>query len=117
MNSETIKKFEAGLAEIKAMQSSDKKLGEWGQRTTGAHVLNLLHKIGVRVQVTTDPECDCVGGDTYYPLPSELQAVASELAHCPAPGTAGCRASEDILRDLVTVYADHPDFRKEWHSG
>jgi hypothetical protein len=25
--------------------------------------------------------------------------------------------SEDILCDLATVYADHPDFREEWRSG
>ena len=103
MTNETIKMFEAGLAEIKAMQASDKKQGDWGRRTTGAHVLNLLKKLEVRVQVTTDPECDCCGGNTYYFFPDALQ---------PAAIAAGLQTSLFVKRDSKIV----TDAAKKFHA-
>ena len=94
--------FEAGLAEIKARQT-EAGHGDWGRRTTGAHALNLLHKLEVRVEVTTDPECDCCGGNTYYFFPEALQ---------PAAVAAGLQTSLFVKRESKIV----TDAAKKFHS-
>ena len=76
MKPEQMTKFEAGLNQIKATPQAGEK---WGWQTTSARVLNLLCDLGERVTVTTDPECDTCGGNTYFMLPAECVPVAERL--------------------------------------